>query len=85
MELPLKMNSALILTRFRPEHQAAILALHRSAMQGFDLASTRQGRGDLLEIERFYFRPAASSSWDCSIIRSSPWEDSNGIPKLRPN
>ncbi len=51
------MSSALVLSQIRSEHLPAIIALHRSAMEGFITGIDQdKDEGDLRDIERFYFR-----------------------------
>jgi len=43
--------------RYQPEHQQAMLALHRSAIEGFTLGMSRQqDEADLMSIEDVYLR-----------------------------
>ena len=60
------MNSALILTRFRSEHLPAIIALHRSAMEGFITGIDQTGgRGRLAaRLNDFISTRRAISLWD---------------------
>jgi GNAT superfamily N-acetyltransferase len=45
------------LIRYKPEFQEPMLALHRSAIEGFDLGmSQRQDEADLLDLELVYIR-----------------------------
>lgn len=45
------------LIRYQPEYQAPMLALHRSAIEGFSLGmSQQQDEADLVEIESVYLR-----------------------------
>lgn len=45
------------LSRYRAEYQQPMLALHRSAIEGFDLGMSRQAdEADLMEIELVYLR-----------------------------
>lgn len=44
--------------RYQPEFQEPMLALHRSAIEGFDLGmNQQQDEADLLELENVYIRP----------------------------
>jgi len=46
------------LIRYRPEFQGSMLALHRSAIEDFDLGmSQQQDEADLLDLENVYIRP----------------------------
>ncbi len=51
-------SSEMKLIRYTPEYQDAMLALHRSAIEGFDLGmSQQQDEADLLDLEHVYIRP----------------------------
>lgn len=46
------------LVRYRPEYEEQMLALHRSAIEGFILGMSRQeDEADLMAIEHVYLRP----------------------------
>jgi len=46
------------LIQYEPEYQQSMLALHRSALQGFDLGmSQEQDEADLLDLENVYIQP----------------------------
>ena len=45
------------LIRYQPEYQTAMLALHRSAIEGYMLGmSQQQDEADLVSVEDFYLR-----------------------------
>ncbi len=55
--MPYKVNRAMRLVRYRPEHQQAMLALHRSAVTGFVLGMSQQeDEADLMAIDEVYLR-----------------------------
>jgi hypothetical protein len=54
--------AALHLVRFQPEHQEAILALHRSAMSRFTVGmSAAEEEADLRDIDMAYLRDGGES------------------------
>jgi GNAT superfamily N-acetyltransferase len=47
----------MLLTRYRPEHQQPMLALHRGAIAGFNLGMSQQDdETDLMTVEQTYLR-----------------------------
>src|SRR5215470_6474333 len=50
-------GSAMRLVRFQSQHQEAMIALHRSAIEGFSLGMSREeDEADLMDIEGVYLR-----------------------------
>jgi GNAT superfamily N-acetyltransferase len=51
-------GTAMRLVRFQSQHQAAMIALHRTAIEGFSLGmSPEEDEADLMAIENVYLRP----------------------------